>query len=117
MQPAQGGALISNIPHNLTESGRTIATMVRHAADNGHRQIEVAKQAEGAWLDLLLSAPARGSGVIGSPDCTPGYYNNEGRPGGVGSETFVGYPEGPAAFFEYLDGWRGSGEFDGIEFR
>ena len=31
VQPTQGANLISNIPHNLTESGRTIATIVGHA--------------------------------------------------------------------------------------
>ena len=39
------------------------------------------REAEDAWMELLLSAPSLG--VIGSPDCTPGYYNNEGHPGGV----------------------------------
>ncbi len=117
VQPTQGAALISNIPHNLTESGKTIATLIKYASDNGHRQIEVTKEAEDAWMELLLSGPSRGSGVIGSPDCTPGYYNNEGQPRGTGAEVFVGYRQGPAAFFEYLDGWRSSGDFEGLEFR
>jgi hypothetical protein len=29
----------------------------------------------------------------------------------------AGYPGGPVAFFEYIDGWRKSGEFRGLEFR
>ena len=31
VQPTQGANLISNVPHNLTESGKTIATIVKHA--------------------------------------------------------------------------------------
>ncbi|HEX4904465.1 MAG TPA: NAD(P)/FAD-dependent oxidoreductase, partial [Acidimicrobiales bacterium] len=31
VQPTQGANLISNVPHNLTESGRTIAVTVKHA--------------------------------------------------------------------------------------
>jgi len=29
----------------------------------------------------------------------------------------VGYPAGPMAYFKYLDEWRESGEFEGLEFR
>ena len=33
VQPTQGANLISNVPHNLTEAGQTIAAIVRHAQD------------------------------------------------------------------------------------
>jgi hypothetical protein len=29
----------------------------------------------------------------------------------------LGYPEGPVAYFQYIDEWRTSGEFSGLEFR
>jgi hypothetical protein len=29
----------------------------------------------------------------------------------------LGYPEGPVAYFEYLEQWRTSGAFAGLEFR
>ena len=35
VQPTQGANLISNIPHNLTESGRTIATIVEARSTTG----------------------------------------------------------------------------------
>jgi cyclohexanone monooxygenase len=114
VQPTQGANLISNVPHNLTESGKTIAMTIRHALDSGYDEIEVTKEAEDAWLELLLSGPGR---MLGSPDCTPGYYNNEGQPGGPGRELFVGYPQGAMAFFQYIDEWRTSGDFEGLEFR
>ncbi|HEX5946885.1 MAG TPA: NAD(P)/FAD-dependent oxidoreductase, partial [Acidimicrobiales bacterium] len=115
VSPSQGANLISNVPHNLTESGRTIAVMVRHALDNGHEQIEVTKQGEDAWMELLASG--QGFGIIGSPDCTPGYYNNEGQPLAEGTFFMQSYPAGPSAFFRYIEEWRTSGDFDGIEFR
>ena len=31
------------------------------------------------------------TGILGSLECTPGYYNNEGQPG-VGWELLRGYP-------------------------
>ncbi len=78
VQPTQGANLISNVPHNLTESGKTIAMTIRHALDHGYSQIEVTPDAEQEWLDLLLSGPGRMLGANNT--CTPGYYNNEGQP-------------------------------------
>ena len=114
VQPTQGANLISNIPHNLTESGRTIAAIVRHALDQGFTRVEVTREAEEAWVELLQSGPPR---MIGTSDCTPGYYNNEGQPLGPNSTFFVGYPQGPTAYFRYLDEWRSSGDFEGLTFR
>lgn len=70
VQPTQGANLISNIPHNLTEAGRTIAATVRHALDHGYAEVEATEQAEDGWVDLLLSGTGR---LLGSQECTPGY--------------------------------------------
>ena len=29
----------------------------------------------------------------------------------------AGYPQGPVAYFDYIDAWRNSGDFEGLEFR
>ena len=50
-------------------------------------------------------------------DCTPGYYNNEGQDPGPAAKLNVGYPAGASAYFQYIDGWRKSGQFEGLEFR
>jgi len=114
VQPTQGANLISNVPHNLTEAGRTIAAVVRHALDVGAREVEVTREAEDAWVELLTTGPAR---MLGSPDCTPGYYNNEGQDPGPAARFNVGYPHGAMAYFRYLDEWRRSGDFEGLDFR
>ena len=114
VQPTQGANLISNVPHNLTEAARTIAVMVRHAIDHGHREIEVSESAETAWIDLLRNSPGR---MTSSPDCTPGYYNNEGQDPGPAAKLNVGYPAGATAYFKYLDTWRSNGQFEGLVFR
>ena len=114
VQAVQGANLISNVPHNLTEAGRTIARIVRHARDAGACEVEVTKEAEDAWVALLLSGAGR---MLGSPDCTPGYYNNEGQDGGMRAKLNVGYPAGATAYFRYLDAWRRSGAFEGLSFR
>jgi cyclohexanone monooxygenase len=114
VQPTQGANLISNVPHNLTEAARTIAVLVKHARDNRFDQIEVTKEAEDAWIELLLSGPGR---MLGAPDCTPGYYNNEGRDPGPAAKYHVGYPAGAMAYFNYIADWRTNGAFEGIAFR
>ncbi len=112
VQFAQGANLITNIPHNFTEAGQTVARVVRRALDGGYRGVEVTSEAQDAWVALLLTG--MGS-LIGSPDCTPGYYNNEGQ-AGPEARLSVGYPAGPSAYFKYLDAWRKSGAFEGLVF-
>jgi len=114
VQPTQGANLISNVPHNLTEAARTIAMMVDHARMIGAKEIEVTKEAEDRWVELLLTGFGR---MIGSQDCTPGYYNNEGREPGPAAKLAVGHPAGATAYFKYIDAWRSNGQFEGIEFR
>jgi cation diffusion facilitator CzcD-associated flavoprotein CzcO len=114
VQPTQGANLISNVPHNLTEAARTIAMVVSHARMLGAKEIEVTKDAEDRWVELLLTGLGR---MIGSPDCTPGYYNNEGREPGPAAKLYVGYPAGATAYFKYIEAWRNTGQFEGLEFR
>jgi cyclohexanone monooxygenase len=114
VQPTQGANLISNIPHNLTEAGKTITAVIAHALAGGFSEVEVTKEAEDAWIELLLSG---GGMMFGSPDCTPGYYNNEGQDPGPRGRLNVGYPQGAMAYFQYIDQWRTGGAFEGLAFR
>ena len=111
----QGAALLSNVPHNFTESGMTIAMMIRHAMDEGFQEIEATQKAQDDWLRLLgRGARVRAAGMLAA--CTPGYYNNEGQGGGPAS-MLMAHPRGPVGFFKYLKKWRNSGKFKGIAFR
>jgi cation diffusion facilitator CzcD-associated flavoprotein CzcO len=113
--PNQGANLISNITHNLVEAGTTIAAVVAHALAEGVDEVEVSEAAEKSWVQMLEAAP---QSFLADPDCTPGYYNNEGGPMGRRELLNGGrYPEGPVAYFTYIDGWRRSGEYEGLEFR
>jgi cation diffusion facilitator CzcD-associated flavoprotein CzcO len=112
VQPTQGANLISNVPHNITDSARTIAAVVEYAVGGGFAAVEPSRAAEDEWVELLLTGPGS---MIGGPDCTPGYYNNEGHD--TGAFLGRGYPYGPSAYFTYIDKWRTSGTFDGLEFQ
>ncbi|HBX77611.1 MAG TPA: monooxygenase [Acidimicrobiaceae bacterium] len=117
-----GANLISNITHNLVEAGATIAAIVEHAlasieegASTTPVTVEVTPEAEQEWVALLESSSGS---FLGNPDCTPGYYNNEGRPIGRRERLNAsGYPLGPVAYFEYIDRWRSSGLFAGLQFQ
>jgi cyclohexanone monooxygenase len=113
-QPFQGANMLFNFPHDLAESAKTITAVIRHALNNGFAEVEVTRQAEDAWINLLLTGPESG---WTSPDCTPGYYNYEGRDAGPWGKLRVGYPGGPLAYFSRIDQWRRAGTFAGLEFR
>jgi cation diffusion facilitator CzcD-associated flavoprotein CzcO len=111
---SQGANLISNITHNLVEAGTTIAAVVAAAEEAGATRVEVSEQAEAEWVARLDGST---TAVFGNPDCTPGYYNNEGRPLGRRERLNAsGDPAGPVAYFEHIERWRSSGEFRGLEF-
>ena len=113
--PSQGANLISNITQNLTEAGSTIAAIVSHALEVDAEEMKVTAEAEQAWVHLLESNPRSFGGDL---DCTPGYYNNEGKP--IGRKERLGasgYPDGPVAYFHYIAEWRSNGDFKGLEFR
>ncbi len=115
VSPAQAANLISNVTQNFAPAGDTIAAVIAHAESAGAREVEVTAEAEDAWVALIESSQR---GTLANPECTPGYYNNEGGPIGRREKlNMSGYPEGAVAYFEYIRGWRTKGDFEGLEFR
>ena len=112
---AQGSNQIANVPQNYVENSLAIADVVAHAKATGAETVEPSLSAEDEWVEFIASGPQRG--LRGNADCTPGYYNNEGRP--MGRREMLngsGHPGGPGAFFAHLDEWRTNGRFEGLEF-
>jgi cation diffusion facilitator CzcD-associated flavoprotein CzcO len=112
VQFSQGAMTIFNFAHNIMEAARTITACIKHTLDEGFAEVEVSRQAEEAWQRLLLSG-----GNISPQNCTPGYYNNEGKEPGPYERSRADYPGGAGAFFGYIKEWRASGSFAGLEFR
>ena len=110
MQPTQGANLISNVPHNIVDSARTITAVVRHARRRV-RPVERSRRRDG----LGRAAADR----AGQHDRRTGLHARLLQQRGPGSGQFLGYgyPYGPSAYFTYIDKWRASGTFDGLEFR
>jgi cation diffusion facilitator CzcD-associated flavoprotein CzcO len=111
VQLGQGAGFLANVPHNLNDAAKTVAAIVSHMTENGYRKVEVTREAEDTWITELAPNPVMASFLA---ICTPGYYNNEGQ-GQV--PLLAGYQHGPPAYFRYIEEWRKSGEFAGLEFR
>jgi cation diffusion facilitator CzcD-associated flavoprotein CzcO len=112
VQLSQGANFVANVPHNLSDSAKTVAAVVSHAVTGGHQLVEVSQEAQDAWMEMMIANPIMRRFLT---SCTPGYYNNEG--GELSSHSlFGGYVHGAAAFFRYIEQWRTSGEFAGLEF-
>jgi len=110
----QQGGFTVNYPHMLSEQSRHIAYVVRQARERGARTVEVTAEAEAAWVDTVIRLSGLGREFLES--CTPGYYNNEGKPGERnGQDGFFG--GGPVVFFQILRDWRAAGTLAGVELR
>jgi cyclohexanone monooxygenase len=103
----------ANYPHVLDELSTHLAHILSYALDHGVQEVEVTADAQAHWLRTLAES-ARDVRAF-QEQCTPGYYNNEGKPG----EGFLvsSYGKGPMAFFKVLADWRAAGEFSGLDLR
>jgi cyclohexanone monooxygenase len=109
--PQQAGFTV-NFPHLLEQESLHVAYMVRQALDRGLRTLEVSAAAEAEWVDTVLRLAGFGRQFL--EQCTPGYYNNEGKLSELAAQNgFFG--GGSEAFFKILRDWRAAGELAGLE--
>ncbi len=110
------GGWTANYTQLLEEAANHVGFIVKHMLSSGHSIIEADRNAEHEWAELIAANAVNGTGGIGGTNCTPGYYNNEGRPLD-GPAYGAPYGFGSIAFFALMQQWRQSGEFDGVTFR
>ncbi len=111
------GGMQSGVTPNFTElyneQSQHIAYVVEHGLKHGVRTIEASEGAEADWVRTIHES-ATFSGQF-QLDCTPGYYNNEGKPR-EGPGWFGGnYGGGAQEFFKILREWRAKGDLQGLE--
>lgn len=101
-----------NFPHMISEQAMHIAHIVAHCLDRSIGAVEPTEQAEADWVSIIVA------GVIARrkqlEDCTPGFYNNEGRASVAGAKSGV-YGPGPIEFAKLLRQWREQGDLAGLE--
>ena len=118
-----GGLFSQSLSFNYTTP---IDNQARHAAyiidtigKRGAKAVQPSREAEDAFIEEQLQ-PARNPFAMrfgGQPDsCTPGYYNQEGRPiderRDTRRETYV---HGSAAYWKKLENWRTTNQLEGME--
>ncbi|ADI03907.1 putative monooxygenase [Streptomyces bingchenggensis BCW-1] len=99
--PVQNASAV-NFVHVLDEQALHIAEVVAEARNRRARYIEPTVTAQDQWVATIRQKAADLQKF--HAECTPGYYNNEGRPR-KRSESFG---DGPVAFHELLRRWRGA---------
>ncbi len=105
--PLQNASSV-NFVHILDEQASHVAAVIEEARERKARYVEPSPEAEGAWVaGIRANAPDLHRFQA---ECTPGYYNNEGKPR-QRRESFV---DGPVAFHEELRRWRADGGMDDV---
>lgn len=114
MGQSQGG-WTANYTQLLDEASTHLAAIVAHMEATGLRTAEPTPAAEDGWANEIVAHAVNGTGGIGGTDCTPGYYNNEGRPL-EGPPWAASYGRGSVEFFRLTEEWRAAGRWAGLTF-
>ncbi|MFG1609535.1 flavin-containing monooxygenase [Actinoplanes sp. NPDC049265] len=97
-----------NLVHILLEQANHIGAVVAEAAKCGARWIEPTAEAEQEWLDTLREKALETFKF--RSECTPSYFNNEGKP----FTRVTTYGPGPIAFHDLLLRWRADGGLNDV---
>ncbi|MGA0600059.1 flavin-containing monooxygenase [Caulobacter sp. KR2-114] len=108
---AQSG-FTANYPHMLNEQSKHCAYIIAEAAARQARTVEATQEAEDAWVQTIISSAILRQKF--QEECTPGYYNNEGKPSVLAARNGA-YGAGPIAFVKILEDWRAAGDLAGLE--
>ncbi|WP_374657077.1 flavin-containing monooxygenase [Phenylobacterium sp.] len=111
MSNAQSGFTV-NFPHMINEQAKHIAYILQTCEERGVSVVEASKAAEEAWVEEIVSSALQRAKF--AEECTPGYYNNEGKPSALAARN-GSYGKGPVAFVKVLERWRAAGELEGLE--
>ncbi|MEU8890847.1 NAD(P)/FAD-dependent oxidoreductase [Streptomyces sp. NPDC048442] len=105
--PLQNASSV-NYVHILDEQATHVAEVVAAARERRARYVDPSAGAESAWVATIREKAA--DLYAFQAECTPGYYNNEGRP----RKRSESYGEGPVAFHALLRDWRANGGLDEV---
>jgi cyclohexanone monooxygenase len=102
----------ANFPHMLDEQSKHLAYVLDAVERSGVTLVEATQEAEDAWVQTIVDLAQYNVKFLEA--CTPGYYNNEGRP----ADRTVrngSYGAGSPAFIRVLEQWRADDRLDGLE--
>lgn len=110
---AQSGFTVS-FPHAMNEQAKHIAYIIQQVAQSNAKVVEVTEEAEQEWVQEIIKMSRLSESF--QAECTPGYYNNEGKPNPKSVQN-GSYGAGPVKFFNVIEGWREEGTLAGLELR
>ncbi len=106
--------LSPNMTAMFDDQAQHISYIIDEVGKRGKTVAEVTKDAEGAWVAEIKSLQILNTSF--QEACTPGYYNNEGRPNSGGGPLGIEvYTPGINAFNALLKAWRDKGDLEGFE--
>ena len=108
--PAQSG-FTATYTYSLDEQSIHLAYILEEAKQRGAIRIEASKEAEDGWIETIIEK-ARLTATF-QENCTPGYYNNEGKVNQTPQNNTYG--GGPIEFFSLMKKWRSKGKLEGLE--
>jgi len=108
--PAQSG-FTATYTYSLDEQSIHLAHILEEAKKRGATRIEASKEAEEEWIKTIIEK-ARLTASF-QENCTPGYYNNEGKINQTPQNNTYG--GGPIEFFSLMRKWRSKGKLEGLE--
>jgi cyclohexanone monooxygenase len=107
-------ALTPNFMHVTAEQARHFAYVISECEKRGIRTVEPTQEAEKAWCDTIVEGTKLRADFF--KECTPGYYNNEGKESESAKRNAT-YGYGSQAFIKILEEWREKGELEGLDLK
>lgn len=105
-----------NAVHLLDEQAGYVAHIIATALDRGVETVEAQPDNVDEWVDIIASSPKNHAMFQFFAQCTPGYYNAEGK-AKSSADLFIGgrYGDGPLAYYDLLDDWKSQGDLAGYQ--
>jgi cyclohexanone monooxygenase len=109
--------LTANFAHMLWEQADHLGYVIREGSKGCTQTLEASEEGEAAWVkeivDLVVNNTIGAQNQTFQEECTPGYYNNEGKPSQVAIQNGP-YGGGAMGFVARLAQWRSEGKFEGV---
>jgi cyclohexanone monooxygenase len=110
--PNSQAVVTTNFMHTLTECARHVSYIIGAAEESGAGGFAVTEKAEREWVSTILGRAKYNAEFQRA--CTPGRFNNEGRPDGR-PRANTNFGDGPLEFFRLLENWRADGALAGLD--
>ena len=101
-----------NYPHMLNAQAQHASWIIAEALQRQARTVEATRAAEEAWVQTIIDSALMRQQF--QEECTPGYYNNEGKPSALAARNGA-YGKGSIAFIKLMEEWRAAGTLEGLE--